>query len=551
MRCRAEADGLSVHAIAGTHVVLFGMDVPRDRLEGLLGFAISRRISGHDAVYWLPNFLRFEANKSEPGASLSSDNPFQAFVWGDYTVSPGAKLAYRVEARYGTPQHLETRAAVELDVKVEPEDDGAHGIWFNRGAAGSQRYSEKFRDKDPRTDAEARKWLSRGLEEALRDFVAEATHGDALRGAFYEFHHRATLDELAAAVARGVDVRLVVAHPSPDDAGKSTYPAAENAAAVAAAGLDRVVTWRERSSGIAHNKFLVLTRDGHARAVWTGSTNITDGAFYGQSNVAHLVRGPQVAGAFLAYWKELSSDPTTPALRTFDERSNPVLKGEPERRSTHPIFSPHRGEGALRWLAARMQAARRSLFFTAPFGVSATLETFLLAPHEFAAYVLLDKGDNHMDLLRAAGNELTAGAYLGKGAWHQFLREALVDHLNNHVRFVHTKYALIDPLGSDPVVITGSANFSAASVAENDENMLVIRGNQRVADIYLTEFMRLFTHMYFRSRTIGDSRDAGTTPAPTPRQNAHAPLSLSPTDEWHRPWFDPADAHGRERLTFR
>ena len=57
---------------------------------------------------------------------------------------------------------------------------------------------------------------------------------------------------------------------------------------------------------------------------------------------------------------------------------------------------------------------------------------------------------------------------------------------------------LIDPLGEDPVVIVGSANFSAASTDSNDENMLVIRGNKAVADIYLGEFMRLFSHYAFR-----------------------------------------------------
>jgi phosphatidylserine/phosphatidylglycerophosphate/cardiolipin synthase-like enzyme len=57
---------------------------------------------------------------------------------------------------------------------------------------------------------------------------------------------------------------------------------------------------------------------------------------------------------------------------------------------------------------------------------------------------------------------------------------------------------LVDPLGNDPIVIAGSANFSAASTEDNDENMLVIRGNKRVADIYLGEFMRLFSHFSFR-----------------------------------------------------
>jgi len=61
------------------------------------------------------------------------------------------------------------------------------------------------------------------------------------------------------------------------------------------------------------------------------------------------------------------------------------------------------------------------------------------------------------------------------------------------------KFLLMDPLGDDPIVVTGSANFSEASTNDNDENMLLIRGNQRVADIYFTEFNRLFNHYYFRS----------------------------------------------------
>jgi phosphatidylserine/phosphatidylglycerophosphate/cardiolipin synthase-like enzyme len=47
-------------------------------------------------------------------------------------------------------------------------------------------------------------------------------------------------------------------------------------------------------------------------------------------------------------------------------------------------------------------------------------------------------------------------------------------------------------------VVTGSANFSRPSQIANDENMLVIRGNTRVADIYFEEFMRVFDHLYSR-----------------------------------------------------
>ena len=56
----------------------------------------------------------------------------------------------------------------------------------------------------------------------------------------------------------------------------------------------------------------------------------------------------------------------------------------------------------------------------------------------------------------------------------------------------------MDPLGDDPIVISGSGNFSSAATTANDENMLVIRGNTDVADTYFGEFMRLFDHIYAR-----------------------------------------------------
>jgi phosphatidylserine/phosphatidylglycerophosphate/cardiolipin synthase-like enzyme len=78
-----------------------------------------------------------------------------------------------------------------------------------------------------------------------------------------------------------------------------------------------------------------------------------------------------------------------------------------------------------------------------------------------------------------------------------WLKERL-SGLNSHVRYVHNKFMLVDPLGEDPIVVAGSANFSDASTRRNDENMVITRGNQRVADIYLGEFMRLYSHHAFR-----------------------------------------------------
>ncbi|MES2950094.1 MAG: phospholipase D-like domain-containing protein [Pseudomonadota bacterium] len=93
----------------------------------------------------------------------------------------------------------------------------------------------------------------------------------------------------------------------------------------------------------------------------------------------------------------------------------------------------------------------------------------------------------------AIGNRITTNSF------DRWLKElAQVHDEQVHVHWIHTKYMLIDPLGKNPVLVTGSANFSKASTDTNDENMLVIQGNKRIADIYFGEYMRLYNHYAFR-----------------------------------------------------
>jgi phosphatidylserine/phosphatidylglycerophosphate/cardiolipin synthase-like enzyme len=115
-------------------------------------------------------------------------------------------------------------------------------------------------------------------------------------------------------------------------------------------------------------------------------------------------------------------------------------------------------------------------------------------------------------------------------------RSKLSNEVN--VRFVHTKYMLVDPLGPHPVVVTGSANFSRASTDTNDENMIVIRDDPRVADIYLGEFMRLLS---LRLR-------GGEVIRPTAGIESSARTS-SPTDAWQKDYY--RDGHQVSRPSAR
>jgi phosphatidylserine/phosphatidylglycerophosphate/cardiolipin synthase-like enzyme len=144
-------------------------------------------------------------------------------------------------------------------------------------------------------------------------------------------------------------------------------------------------------------------------------------------------------------------------------------------------------------------------------------------------------------------NQVSVGATLPAGKFGQWVKESTLD-LNQHVRYIHTKYLLIDPLGDDPIIITGSANFSPDSVSSNDENMLLIRANTAVADVYVTEFMRLFTHYEFRH--------AITKPRPAPAtrslsgQAVTARKTLAVNDTWAQRWYQPNSARDKERHLF-
>jgi phosphatidylserine/phosphatidylglycerophosphate/cardiolipin synthase-like enzyme len=554
MRKKSNSGSLTVRAIAGTHVVLLGMNVEPEARKGLMGFAIERLDTETGEKWNLPNFLLFKANdKGGRPDHSSTKNPIQTFQWCDYTALPGRRYLFTVTARYGKPKSLKDGNTVTLEVTTEAIDRGKHAISFNRGTAGWQAYQRQFgqRDPDQVPDRAGYRWLSRGLEEALIAFLAQAEgKGWALRGALYEFNYVPVLDALWGARKRGVDVKVVV------------DPASKNRAAIEVSDIEGACKPRTKAK-IPHNKFFVLLKDGEPVEVWTGSTNITKGAIFGHSNVGHLVRDKKIAASYLAYWKQLAKDPDRKPLRTWtvsaNEEPEQRLKESgdsllPPRNSIATVFSPRKNIDALKWYAALMGQARESVFLTAPFGVAKQLHDVFEDDKEYLRYLILDKENNRIapvarSIERHLDNEVAVGSYLGDGNWHQWLEEHLTG-FNRSVLYVHTKYMLIDALGDDPIVITGSANFSEPSTNENDENLLVIRGDTRVADVYVTEFMRLFAFFRLRKRANAKGgKQAGPNPAnagPSPSE----PIYLEATDRWAAPYYEEGSTKEKERLLF-
>ena len=525
MRERVQQGALSVHAIAGTYVVLLGFDLPEAACDGLLGFSIHRTDHTENEAYFLEGMKAF--SETDPGLPSGSsystrDQPIQSFQWADYTAKPGHRYTYTVMARKGAPAALTTFAEVAVAISTESPEGGDHDVYFNRGVAASQAYVNRFGNRPPNLvkNNQAFIWLSRGLYEAMTAFVQPAEpERHAFLIAAYEFHYRPFLDVLRAAANRS-DVKIIYdarEAPSADPAKPSLTD--RNRAAVAASGLGDIARERRANkSYIAHNKFIVRLKDGAPEAVWTGGTNFSEGGIFGHSNAAHVVEDPAVAGTFRDYWMLLADDPTNAALKPRVSALTPIPP-DPPAAGTTELFSPRPGLDLLQRYADIAKGARAGLFMTFAFGMNDLWKDVYrtgAAPLRFALMeaktrAMKDGPDKEAEeraideLRRLRENVFAIGSFIRTNQFDGWVKERLTG-LNSNVKYVHNKFMLVDPLGDEPIVIAGSANFSEASTDQNDENMLLVKGNRRVADIYLGEFMRLYSHHAFReSLTFADA----------------------------------------------
>ena len=541
MRFRSDrVDGFKVTAVTGTNVVSFGIQATDAARKGLLGFAVERSRNGEPRRK-MRGFKVFKSIVPRPNKNTEVstwNHPVQSFVWDDFTADDDTRYEYFFHPLRGTPHHLDRSAApIRIKIRTEPVfSTEEHDVFFNRGVASSQFYARVFGNKKPSQLSKAREkralqWLTRDLDEAIVRFIGAARKGDTLLCCFYEFRYMPVVQSLKAAIDAGVKVEIIIdakVNEYTDKNGKfhPSFPREENLTTIAEAKIRKthIIERDANPSDIAHNKFIVLLKGKVPTEIWTGSTNISLGGFTGQTNVGHWVRNRTVARAFKQYWDVLADNPGSLA---GDERSEAIKKKKAFRTAVEalgpvpanvasipkgmtPIFSPRRGLSVLDLYFTIADSAEAAACMTLAFTINPELKKALVdnTDESHVVFLLLEKKDTPNSrstkpfvVINARNNVYKAWGSFLRDPVYQWVRETNARELqfNQHVSYIHSKFLLMDPLGADPIVVTGSANFSDASTEDNDENMLVIRGNRRVADIYFTEFNRLFNHYYFRA----------------------------------------------------
>ena len=517
---------------------------PSAFMPGCRGFMLerTRKTPNGEFIEEVENRLGFKKDKPKSGDHRpSSEWPFQRFNWSDHVVNTGDEVRYRVTAMIdsgtGRPYQHGTASRWTRWVRLTPTAGGGFSCYFNRGIVLSQ-FVARYLKEHQLTPAAFKAQLKSGVDPAFRAFLEGdlgarlrkllAANNTTLHAALYELDDAQLEDAL---IALTPPVNLVLANGSDKSGdGNAASRARLNAAGVVT--IDRLL----KSKGLGHNKFVVVSKAGVPAAVWTGSTNWTTTGLCTQINNALLIDDKAVAALYRAQWDRLAaaSPPALvpagfpPALVAANDVPHDVTIGPSKTTVWFTRTSDQRDMKALREIIA---AAKQSILFLMfqpgkqglhllagqranepGMYVRGLVSTLGNEPGSSELNVLdvqLVSSDrnfkpDHYTVVQPQGIDTDLGPWIAEVTRRDFLNQ--IGHA-----IVHSKIMVLDALGDDPVVVTGSHNFSAPASENNDENLLIVRGHKALAAAYASHVMAVYAHYRFRSY-VREMRAQGKTP---------------------------------------
>jgi phosphatidylserine/phosphatidylglycerophosphate/cardiolipin synthase-like enzyme len=231
------------------------------------------------------------------------------------------------------------------------------------------------------------------------------------------------------------------------------------------------------AADLMHNKFMVIDASSvNDSWVWTGSCNWTYTDMYTNYNNSILIQDQALAQAYVLEFEEMWGTSTA----SFDTINSKVgsqkLDNTPHTfniggRTVESYFSP--SDHTTDEIEASLLSADHDIEFCMLSYTRNELGTVMRNEHQAGT---LEHGI--MENINDNGSEY---AWLtGQGV------NLLAD---NHATTLHHKYAVVDAgdINSDPLVVTGSHNWTTAAEERNDENTLIIH-DADIANLYLQEF---------------------------------------------------------------
>jgi phosphatidylserine/phosphatidylglycerophosphate/cardiolipin synthase-like enzyme len=273
---------------------------------------------------------------------------------------------------------------------------------------------------------------------------------------------------------RGVDVRIIYEGGN-TNAGLTPLNAA----------IPRLASPTTSAYGIMHNKFMIMDANSsnpNDPIVWTGGTNWTDNQINTDANSVIIFQDQTLARTYEVEFEEMWGDtgmvPNQTASRfgpyKADNTPHEFIIGG---KRVEQYFSPSDNVNSV--ILDKINSANSEL----------CVETMLITRSDLAyaitnrsaagvmTYVLVDDQSS-----TSVWSTLQSGLPSGQ----------LVEH--SPTGMMHHKTMLADPnnLASDPLVLTGSHNWSNSADQRNDENTVVVH-DPVIANIFYQEFIPRYT----------------------------------------------------------
>jgi len=539
-------------AFANNDVVLlvWTYDQP---IPGCLGFCIKRKNVNSSKEVTLESMVGFKKESIEKREFKPTNKwPIQKFNWRDFSAESGQTYQYTIIPMIGASDNLKEANAnrhLETNIVTLSPGKGKVKAYFNRGILSTQFVSSQVpksvlgipnykilleRLKQP--GDQLRNSLADELRFALMNLFdkALAENGECYC-ALYELNDAELLEKILKA---GSKVHIILSNTGPED--ETNQVSRESLHKSKVDIIDRFVS----SGHIGHNKFVIYVNSkGKAQTVMTGSTNWTYTGLCAQSNNSIIIDSEKLAAHYMDFWNRLKDDDSKQEIQ-FRNENNKQRKVTIGDTKISLWFSPNTKQKNktansklpedMKEVFEAMEGAIKSLLFLSfqpgnPSIIEKAAEIQIANPDLFIRGAATDleavENSNVTLFHRGIKDPVIVGALELKDDFAFWMAELLKSSPRAHA-IIHDKIVVIDAFTDNCVVITGSHNLGYRASYNNDENLLIIRGDKELATSYATHILDIYDHYrwrYFLNKQKGrGSKFEG----------------LKPEDTWQEPYFN-------------
>ena len=303
------------------------------------------------------------------------------------------------------------------------------------------------------------------IRDTIAAYISRAEH--TLDMAIYNINDAVIVEAINTAQENGIQIRYI-AHGANANIGIESFNA----------GIPVLQRPDDTGSGM-HNKFIVIDADYEDQAfVLTGSTNFTPNNLNDDPNNLLIFQDQSLARGYRVEFNEMwGSD-------------------GPESDSDNAKFGADKSiNSPRRYIVGGSDV---EVYFSPSDGTTKAIENAILTV-EYDMYfaLLVLTRDDLADAIIEVGESIFINPIgiieqeNSTGSEYPTLDDAGIE-MYSHVGIptqLHHKYAIIDQsqVGADPMVITGSHNWSTSAETVNDENTVIVH-NSRIANLYYQEF---------------------------------------------------------------